>query len=73
MQTHELILKELLKFKLKCETQTVRRHLLENRVAYLFMRTVRVQYADSTVDFDEHDEMHINNIDYLTNMFRVIY
>lgn len=66
-------MKELLKFQLKCETQTVRRHLLERRLVYLFMRAIRVQYADSSVDFDVYDELLRSNLNYLSAMFQVIY
>lgn len=55
--------------------QTDRRPLLENRVIYLFMRAIRVQYSDSTVDFDldVHDEMLRNTLGYLSTTFRILY
>lgn len=75
MQTHDLILKEILKFQLKCDMQTERRLQLENQMLYLFMRTIWVQYGDSTVDsdLDEHDDSLKTTFDYLAATFRLLY
>lgn len=37
------------------------------------MRAIRVQYADSSVDFDVYDELLRSNLNYLSAMFQVIY
>lgn len=70
-QTHELILKEILKFKLRCELETDRDLRVERQIITLFMRTINNRYDAITVDLDlDESDFHLQStFEYIYSMY----
>lgn len=64
-------MKEILKFKLRCELETDHDLRVERQIITLFMRTINNRYDAITVDLDlDESDFHLQSIfEYIYSMY----
>ena len=68
-------MKEILKFKLRCELVTNRDLRVERQMITLLMRTINNHYNATTVELElDVNDFHLQStFEYLYSMYRIVY